>query len=882
MKKIVQVFLGILLLFPLVQIGGQSVSSAENINEEALSSLDSSINLTAKAGNTKVDLIWNKVEGDGIMYIIQRSTVNGGPYTVIGRSPNLAYRNNRLDNGTTYYYIVTATGTDGETHSSNQISVTPSDIPNPSVPPTDLIAKPSNSHAVLRWKAPEGVFYFNIKRSTDPEGPYTNHGSVYGSNWIRDYEYRDYDLDNGTTYYYKVTSDSAGWESEPSAAVSVVPMPPLPAPNGLTSITGDGNVTISWNAVPGASSYDVKRSTEDGRSYEVIAKSVTETLYTDTLVSNGVRYYYVVSAERGTATGSANSASVHAVPAPEDGSPAIPTGIEVTAGDGQVILSWPAVSGADSYKIKRGAFDSAEYEVIASNVRAPMFQDTGVENGVTYDYVVSAVNEHGESYDSKPYAVTPADVAVVAQDGSGDYTTVLEAINAAPDHSDKRHVIFIKNGVYHDRLGVPAAKRNLSLVGESKEGTVLISHDYKNTENSLGRTYSIKIVADDFILKNLTIQNDSGPNVREGIAAEIEGDRAYLENVRFLGDVVTLVADRGRQYYKACYVEGVRKVISGTSMAVFDDCEIHTKGDGEYLFYWGYTYYQPLPGRIRPYSYAFLNSKITADEGIEKVMVYSRDRWGEYSSRIAFINSFMDAPIEPYSFYGGVEFNTQGRGAYAKRDYVTQILPEEANDYTVQNLLRGSDGWNPARTGVIPVMADSAPVLTVNQQDAIVKESSFTVSGQVDKEVTVTVNGTVIPLEPDLTFETAFELQPGENTITVEAVDVEGRMAMPVILKVVYDNIAPVIMIDGPEGKKAGNHYNTGYNRYPVSGRLSEAGTVWINGKEVEVSEALTFHAEVGLEPGLNEITVTAIDVAGNSSDPETFHVVPTGSASNQ
>ncbi|WP_199616021.1 pectate lyase [Paenibacillus alkalitolerans] len=716
---------------------------------------------------------------------------------------------------------------------------------------------------------------YKIYRSTNPEGPYTMVAEV------ADTKYRDFGLDNGLTYYYKVTSVSAGGESVPSATVSVMPMAPLNAPTGLTSESGDGQTTIRWNPVAGAESYDVKRSTENGINYEMVAGGVTGTEFTDVTVSNGVRYYYVVSAAS-PATASANSASVQIVPAPGNGAPSIPQGIEAIAGDAQVILTWQETSGAIYYTIKRGAFNSGQYETIASHIYGTSYQDVGLDNGTTYDYVISAVNAQGESYPSEPIAVTPADVVVVAKDGTGDFTTVQAAVDAAPNYSKKRHVIYIKNGVYREKLNVPSSKTNLSFIGESREGTVLVYNDNANTLGPDGtplgtsKSSSLFIYPTDFIAKNVTIQNDSGQGTSQAVAAYIRGDRAYFDHVRFLGYQDTLFTNNGRHYYSNCFIEGDVDFIFGQSTAVFDRCQINSKRNG------GMLTAASTPEDI-PYGYVFLNSEITSDAGIQNV--YFGRPWRPYAS-VAFIDTMIDSSIAPYGWNNWnnpenektarySEYNSRGPGANpkARAGWSKQLTPEEASQYTVQNVLKGNDNWNPLRIGIIPLSDVSAPVLTLDPLDTLVNNPTFTVSGRVNKQAVMTMNGQHIELASDLTFRTTVELEPGDNIIAVQATDPSSNITVAVSLRVVFDNTAPVIMLDNPEGEKVDNSYTTSSNPYPVSGRLSEASTVWVNGEEIKVSGDLTFATKVSLQQGKNTITVSAMDLAGNAAEPVTFYV---------
>ncbi len=722
---------------------------------------------------------------------------------------------------------------------------------------------------------------YNVKRSTTKEGPY----ETIAEN-IEKTTFRDTGLENGTNYYYIVSAENIGGEGTPSDEVSALPVAPLQPPTGLSTNNGNEEVTISWEPVDGANSYQVLRSKEKGLSYEVVESSVTETEYTDTGLTNGDRYYYVVSA-KSDASQSVNSDPVSAVAVPENGVPAIPTGLETSAGDGQVVLTWPSVSGADSYNIKRGSFESGEYEVIASEVPLTSYQDAGVTNGETYDYVVSAVNENGESFDSEPLAVTPAKVTVVAKEG-GDFKTVQEAIDAAPDNSSKRHVIYIKDGEYREKLTVPESKTNLSFVGESKEGTVLVYDDNANTigpdGNPLGtsQSSSMFIYADDFIAKNLTIENDSGQGTGQAVAAYVAGNHAYFENVMFLGYQDTLYTHSGSQYYKDCYIEGDVDFIFGSATAVFDNCQIHSNRDGSMLT-------AASTPQENPFGYVFLNSEITSDEGIEDVR-FGRP-WRPYAA-VSFINTEMDDSIAPdgWDNWGEQaneetarysEYNSTGPGANPKmRDsWTKQLTPEEANQYTVQNVLKGSDGWDPTRVGIIPFSAVSAPVISLDQQDAIVNKSSFTISGKVDKEATVYVNEKEIAVGEDLSFSVTVELESGLNTFTVEAVDSDGNQAVPTILNVDYDHEKPVVTVDDLEGEEEGNHYNVMYNPFPISGKLNEAGSVKINGEEVTLSDDFAFSSEINLEPGLNEVIITAVDRAGNESEPVTFNLVPKGSS---
>ena len=177
-------------------------------------------------------------------------------------------------------------------------------------------------------------------------------------------------------------------------------------PTGLTATAGNGQVALSWSASSGATSYTVKRATSAGGPYTNIA-NVSATSYTDTSVTNGTTYYYVVSASN-SAGGSANSSQASATPSgiqvPQV--PAVPTGLTATAGNGQVALSWNASSGASGYTVKRSTTAGGPYTNVA-NVSGSSYTDSAVTNGTTYYYVVSASNSAGGGANSSQVSATP-------------------------------------------------------------------------------------------------------------------------------------------------------------------------------------------------------------------------------------------------------------------------------------------------------------------------------------------------------------------------------------------------------------------------------------------------------------------------------------------
>jgi fibronectin type 3 domain-containing protein len=173
-------------------------------------------------------------------------------------------------------------------------------------------------------------------------------------------------------------------------------------PPGLVAIPGNGQVTLAWIAPLGATSYQLGRSLFSGGPYTIIT-STTATNFVDTAVTNGVTYYYVISALRGGAD-SANSIEVSATP--EIAAPPVPSGLTANPGDGQVILAWSASPAATSYNLEQATNLNGPY-VIITNIVATMYTNTGLTDGTTYYYVLSAVDAGGVSSNSAAVSATP-------------------------------------------------------------------------------------------------------------------------------------------------------------------------------------------------------------------------------------------------------------------------------------------------------------------------------------------------------------------------------------------------------------------------------------------------------------------------------------------
>jgi fibronectin type 3 domain-containing protein len=269
--------------------------------------------------------------------------------------------------------------------------------------PTGLAAVPGNTQVMLSWMASSSATGYNVQRSTTSGGPYMQISAPTATN------YTDTGLTNGTKYFYVISAFNSVGQSANSSEVSATPVPAAPAtPTGLAATAGNAQVSLSWNASTGATSYHVKRSTSSGAETQISAPASNS--FTDTGVTNGTKYFYVVSAVNSGGE-SANSSEVNATPAAPAVPPATPTGLQVTAGNAQVSLIWNASTGATSYNVKRSTVTGGPFSTTLASPTATNYTDSAVTNGTTYFYVVSAVNASGESANSAQASATPAGVA---------------------------------------------------------------------------------------------------------------------------------------------------------------------------------------------------------------------------------------------------------------------------------------------------------------------------------------------------------------------------------------------------------------------------------------------------------------------------------------
>lgn len=291
------------------------------------------------------------------------------------------------------------------------------------------------------------------------------------------------------------------------------------------------------------------------------------------------------------------------------------------------------------------------------------------------------------------------DTIVVARDGTGAYRTIQEAVEAVRAFMDYTVTIYIKDGLYKEKLVIPAWVKNVQLVGESTEGTIITYDDHANI-NKMGtfRTYTIKVEGNDITFKNLTIENNAAP-LGQAVALHTEGDRLMFIHCRFLGNQDTIYTGRegARLLFTDCYIEGTTDFIFGPATALFERCTIHSKKNS-------YITAASTPENIA-FGYVFKNCKLTAAPGITKV--YLGRPWRPYAST-TFLNCEFGSHIRPEGWDNWrnpenektaryAEFGNTGEGAATagRVKWAKQLTNKEALKYTIENIFTDSSNWYP-------------------------------------------------------------------------------------------------------------------------------------------------------------------------------------------
>ncbi len=239
------------------------------------------------------------------------------------------------------------------------------------------------------------------------------------------------------------------------------------------------------------------------------------------------------------------------------------------------------------------------------------------------------------------------DTIFVARDGTGQFRNIGEAIEVCRAFMEYHKVIFVRRGVYKEKLVVPSSLTNIEICGEDADNTIITYDDHANISiptpygdtKPMGtfRTYTLKIEGSDITLKNITVENNAA-RLGQAVALHTEGNRLHFVGCRFLGNQDTVYTGVAGTFlrFDNCYVEGTTDFIFGPSTAWFENCEIRSKANS-------YITAASTPAD-QDGGYVFHQCRLTASEGVDKV--YLGRPWRPYAYT-AFINCYLGPHILP-------------------------------------------------------------------------------------------------------------------------------------------------------------------------------------------------------------------------------------------
>ncbi|MBD0830841.1 pectinesterase family protein [Aestuariibaculum sediminum] len=287
---------------------------------------------------------------------------------------------------------------------------------------------------------------------------------------------------------------------------------------------------------------------------------------------------------------------------------------------------------------------------------------------------------------------------VVAKDGSGDYKYIQDAIDAMRVFPLKPITLYIKNGVYIEKIELPRFNVDVSFIGEDVDKTIITFNDYAGRGKHIGtfNSYTAKISGNRFKAENITFENSAG-TIGQAVALHVDADKALFKNCKFIGNQDTIYhgGEYSRQLFEDCYIEGTTDFIFGPATAVFKNCTIHCKSDS-YIT-------APNTPKDKAYGFVFLDCKITTSKNVTKL--YLGRPWRYYAKSV-FVRCKLPEAIRPEGWHNWgnpenektaffAEYQCYGAGGNAKNrvSWSHQLDEKEASNYTVKTIFNTCNPW---------------------------------------------------------------------------------------------------------------------------------------------------------------------------------------------
>jgi len=250
--------------------------------------------------------------------------------------------------------------------------------------------------------------------------------------------------------------------------------------------------------------------------------------------------------------------------------------------------------------------------------------------------------------------------------------------------------LYIKNGVYNEKIELPANNTDVRFIGENVDSTIIIYNDYSGKgKHTTFTSYTAKISGNRFKAENITFANSAGPG-GQALALYVDADKAVFKNCKFLGnqDTIFTSGENAKQLFVNCYIEGTTDFIFGPATAVFQKCTIKAKANS-YITAANTT-------KDKKFGFVFLDCKIVTDSAVTKLFLGRP--WRAYAKTV-FIRCQLPKSIAPEGwdnwgnpenektvFYAEYKNAGAGSGVQQRVNWAKQLSDEDAKQYNIENM----------------------------------------------------------------------------------------------------------------------------------------------------------------------------------------------------
>jgi pectinesterase len=281
-------------------------------------------------------------------------------------------------------------------------------------------------------------------------------------------------------------------------------------------------------------------------------------------------------------------------------------------------------------------------------------------------------------------------IFTVAKDGSGDFKFIQDAIDAMRVYPLAAITLYIKNGVYNEKLELPENNTDVTFIGENVDSTIIVFNDYSGKgKHTTFTSFTAKISGNRFVAANITFSNSAG-QVGQALALYVDADKAVFKNCKFLGnqDTIFTSGENARQLFLDCYIEGTTDFIFGPATAVFQNCTIRAKTNS-FITAASTTY-------GKKYGYVFISCKIIADSTVTKLFL---GRPWRANAKTVFIkcdlpkviapegwNNWSNPENEKTTFYAEYKNTGDGAAVAQRAKWAKQLSDKQASSYALSNI----------------------------------------------------------------------------------------------------------------------------------------------------------------------------------------------------